>query len=613
MGNGNKVFTVSYGTFSCTLEGFSEKGVSDSMGAMKAIAEYFRDLASDERYFAANVSGLDANVISDLASRNSSQKVTARTHDTKVVLSPAQPEPTGSSAPSPKACPQETPLTERARRIRALANQGSISEDENEQTMVLPTSEVVEAAPVENFFADPDRIAPGIKAKPAAQPAPPPAARSAHRKPNARINQGLKSQLQSGRAKPSSQKQENLDGAHTAQKPVEIIFDDFVDLSGKGIPKTNSAQASQSSQAATETPLKPTAAATKQPAQKPAMQPAPRSADKPRVKPLVKVVRKPERSNQAAPSPPHQRPSDGAGQQTLDAKQQPNLANGTASATQGAAQSAQAQQSVQTHAGVSSFEKSLSQLLALDEAAQNRAETHSAADPSHLTTPQHATAHQTPPSQPRQQVLREEQQDVSRLLQQTDQKMAQPGQSRRRNALAHLRAAVAANRGAHLTGALKTDTLKMSKSSALASQACLPQEGVEGKNNDDPMLKPLRLVENQRVDTLNAFAEETAEDSTVQTPMDFATYAHRVKATTLEAQIEAAASYLSLVLKRDSFARRLVFAQVRKVYEKPFHRRISIAIFNSLIKRGKINSLENGRYEICKDKIGFQLPHPYVH
>ncbi|MGB2407952.1 MAG: hypothetical protein ACPH9T_03405, partial [Paracoccaceae bacterium] len=66
-----------------------------------------------------------------------------------------------------------------------------------------------------------------------------------------------------------------MDGAHTAQKPVEIIFDDFVDPPGKGIPQTNSAQASQSSQAATETPLKSTAAATKQPAQKPAMQPAP--------------------------------------------------------------------------------------------------------------------------------------------------------------------------------------------------------------------------------------------------------------------------------------------------------------------------------------------------
>lgn len=153
----------------------------------------------------------------------------------------------------------------------------------------------------------------------------------------------------------------------------------------------------------------------------------------------------------------------------------------------------------------------------------------------------------------------------------------------------------------------------MSKSSTLAAQASLPQEDVEGKTNDDPMLKPLRLVENQRVDTRNAIAEETAENSTVQTPIDFATYAHRVQATTLEAQIEAAASYLSLVLKRDSFARRNVFAQVREVDKKPFHRRISIAIFNSLIERGKVINLENGRYEICKDRIGFQLTHPYFH
>jgi hypothetical protein len=96
--------------------------------------------------------------------------------------------------------------------------------------------------------------------------------------------------------------------------------------------------------------------------------------------------------------------------------------------------------------------------------------------------------------------------------------------------------------------------------------------------------------------------EGSASDATAA---DFAAYAAERGAVELQDLLEAAAAYMSFVEGRDHFSRPQLMNKVRDAGAAEFNREDGLRSFGQLLREGKIERSENGRFA-ATEETGFR-------
>ncbi|WP_244152123.1 hypothetical protein [Sulfitobacter dubius] len=709
MMNSNKILTVSYGTFSCTLEGFD-----DSFGTMKAIAEYFRDLASDDRYFGAEPPQPDADMLARIAQREVSRRVQAREQEGKIVLSALEDHSAEAQAPAAetapvqaKAAPPEAPRSAEqapAQQEASAPLKAEIADTAAVATPAAPEAEIADtammtepapaAAPVaaapapttdnedandaEAFFAsspqphshyEDEAQTATAEEIPAANAAPADSIAAKLQRIRAVVAQqdeddaagydeeeaAATPDVAPAAAAPRAAAEDNQAAIAAARRDIEDALDadeatqmaeadveeeddDLADI----LNRLDAAEEDEVESAEADDSLFDADAGGA---------PEIDAADLPRQGRVIKVKRadleaavargdleevSAETPKEASAAKTEEKPSS-----SLSKEDEDELARELAAleAELGGAAPLQEEETPEPEVEMAEEEVSLAeeedftpaaevesteQAEPAEEAAEDIAPAAAVEDAPELAEeevePAQAARHSLPT------IDDEAGPDMSRLMAETDNKMDEAESTTRRDAFAHLRAAVAAKKadeamGGRATTETSDDAYREDLADVVRPRRPVSRPVRTERPSSDARPAPLKLVAEQRIDVdklRSAGPVRPRRVAAVVEPVktnpdaeSFADFAADMGATKLPELLEAAASYMSFVEGRDQFSRPQLMGKVRSIGLPDFTREDGLRSFGQLLRAGKIEKIKGGRFTVS-DEIGYRPDHRAV-
>ncbi|PYG28053.1 hypothetical protein C8N36_11385 [Pelagimonas varians] len=227
--------------------------------------------------------------------------------------------------------------------------------------------------------------------------------------------------------------------------------------------------------------------------------------------------------------------------------------------------------------------------------------------------------------------------DTSRILDQTNTELEEPEGNRRRSAIAHLRAAVAATKADRLLGRKPVEEEEIEPYREDLANVVRPRRPqasparTERPSVEPARSAPLKLVAEQRVadvadaapvrprrvnrtasDASPAARSVRPQENAAPAPIaprsvdgNFAAYAESVGANELPELLEAAAAYMSYVEGLEQFSRPQLMTTVRQAEAKESSREDRLRSFGQLLREGKIEKTSGGRFT-ASERISFK-------